>query len=197
MAGAFDAADGIRINVKQDARYQGSALDGGSGKTVINAGGDIRLEQASDNRHESHSGFNVKASAKGGFTADSNSFGAGFGGGMHRSDSSDSSAQTGRISGKQGVALNAGRDLTLQGANVSSQSDVSLRAGDRVALLAAESRQTRRKTRCPAISIWAPAAAIARKKAAAASPPAVRSISPRWTNPPPLARAPTSPPTAG
>ncbi|MBD8453962.1 hemagglutinin repeat-containing protein [Serratia rubidaea] len=145
VAGAFDAADGIRINVKQDARYQGSALDGGSGKTVINAGGDIRLEQASDNRHESHSGFNVKASAKGGFTADSNSFGAGFGGGMHRSDSSDSSAQTGCISGKQGVALNAGRDLTLQGANVSSQSDVSLRAGDRVALLAAESRQTRRE----------------------------------------------------
>ena len=71
VTGSINAANGINVNVKQDAVYQGTALNGGSGKTTVNAGGDIRFDQASDKQSENHSGFNVKASAKGGFTADS------------------------------------------------------------------------------------------------------------------------------
>ncbi|MFL4431320.1 hemagglutinin repeat-containing protein [Serratia marcescens] len=146
VTGSIDAANGINVNVKKDAVYQGTALNGGSGKTAVNAGGDIRFDQASDKQSENHSGFNVKASAKGGFTADSKNFGAGFGGGTHNGESSSSTAQVGNING-QGVALKAGRDLTLQGTNVKSQGDVSLNAGNKVALQAAESTQTRKESK--------------------------------------------------
>lgn len=146
VAGSIDAANGINVNVKKDAVYQGTALNGGSGKTAVNAGGDIRFDQASDKQSENHSGFNVKASAKGGFTADSKNFGAGFGGGTNNGESSSSTAQVGNVSG-QGVELKAGRDLTLQGTDVKSQGDVSLRAGNKVALQAAESTQTRKESK--------------------------------------------------
>ncbi|WP_049189128.1 hemagglutinin repeat-containing protein [Serratia marcescens] len=146
VAGSIDAANGINVNVKKDAVYQGTALNGGSGKTAVNAGGDIRFDQASDKQSENHSGFNVKASAKGGFTADSKNFGAGFGGGTNNGESSSSTAQVGNVSG-QGVELKAGRDLTLQGTNVKSQGDVSLNAGHKVALQAAESTQTRKESK--------------------------------------------------
>ncbi|MDY7606700.1 hemagglutinin repeat-containing protein [Serratia marcescens] len=146
VAGSIDAANGINVNVKKDAVYQGTALNGGSGKTAVNAGGDIRFDQASDKQSENHSGFNVKASAKGGFTADSKNFGAGFGGGTNNGESSSSTAQVGNVN-SQGVALKAGRDLTLQGTNVKSQGDVSLNAGNKVALQAAESTQTRKESK--------------------------------------------------
>ncbi|CAI1823584.1 Hemolysin precursor [Serratia marcescens] len=146
VTGSIDAANGINVNVKKDAVYQGTALNGGSGKTAVNAGGDIRFDQASDKQSENHSGFNVKASAKGGFTADSKNFGAGFGGGTHNGESSSSTAQVGNVNG-QGVELKAGRDLTLQGTNVKSQGDVSLNAGNKVALQAAESPQTRKESK--------------------------------------------------
>ncbi len=146
VAGSIDAANGINVNVKKDAVYQGTALNGGSGKTAVNAGGDIRFDQASDKQSENHSGFNVKASAKGGFTADSKNFGAGFGGGTNNGENSSSTAQVGNVNG-QGVALKAGRDLTLQGTNVKSQGDVSLNAGNKVALQAAESTQTRKESK--------------------------------------------------
>ncbi|MDT0205294.1 hemagglutinin repeat-containing protein [Serratia marcescens] len=146
VTGSIDAANGINVNVKKDAVYQGTALNGGSGKTAVNAGGDIRFDQASDKQSENHSGFNVKASAKGGFTADSKNFGAGFGGGTHNGESSSSTAQVGNVNG-QGVELKAGRDLTLQGTNVKSQGDVSLNAGNKVALQAAESTQTRKESK--------------------------------------------------
>ncbi|MGP0872052.1 hemagglutinin repeat-containing protein [Serratia sp. CY81684] len=146
VAGSIDAANGINVNVKKDAVYQGTALNGGSGKTAVNAGGDIRFDQASDKQSENHSGFNVKASAKGGFTADSKNFGAGFGGGTNNGESSSSTAQVGNVNG-QGVELKAGRDLTLQGTNVKSQGDVSLNAGNKVALQAAETTQTRKESK--------------------------------------------------
>ncbi|ANM79450.1 hemolysin [Serratia marcescens] len=146
VTGSIDAANGINVNVKKDAVYQGTALNGGSGKTAVNAGGDIRFDQASDKQSENHSGFNVKASAKGGFTADSKNFGAGFGGGTHNGESSSSTAQVGNVNG-QSVELKAGRDLTLQGTNVKSQGDVSLNAGNKVALQAAESTQTRKESK--------------------------------------------------
>lgn len=146
VIGSIDAANGININVKKDAVYQGTTLNGSDGKTAVNAGGDIRLKQASDKQSENHSGFNVKASAKGGFTADSKNFGAGFGGGITHRENSGSTAEVSKVSGQQGVELNAGRDLTLQGTDVKSRGDVSLNAGNKVALQAAESSQTRKES---------------------------------------------------
>jgi len=145
VTGSITAANGIDIKVKQDAVYQGTSLEAGDGKAKVKAeDGNIRFDQATDTSHESHNGFNVKVSAKGGTTPETKSFGLGLGGGYSNGKSDGSSAQVSNIGGKQGVELDAGRGLTLQGSNVTSQGDVSLKAGDKVALQAAQSQQTRK-----------------------------------------------------
>ncbi|MBI3310226.1 MAG: hemagglutinin repeat-containing protein, partial [Serratia liquefaciens] len=145
MTGSITAANGINIKVKQDAVYQGTSLDAGNGKAKVKTeDGNIRFEQATDSSHESHNGFDVKVSAKGGTTPETKSFGVGLGGGYDRGKSDGSSAQVSHIGGKQGVELDAGRGLTLQGSQVASQNDVRLKAGDKVALQAAQSHQTRK-----------------------------------------------------
>lgn len=145
VTGSITAANGIDIKVKQDAVYQGTSLDAGKGKAQVKAeDGNIRFEQATDRNHESHSGFNVKVSAKGGTSPETKSFGAGLGGGHSKGASDGSSAQVSHLGGKQGVELEAGRGLTLQGSTVTSQGDVSLKAGEKVAIQAAKSHQTRK-----------------------------------------------------
>ncbi|MBD2809311.1 hemagglutinin repeat-containing protein [Xenorhabdus sp. Vera] len=141
VTGSLKAAHGINVTVKKDALYQGTALNGGSGRIAVNAGGDIRLDQASDSQHESHRGFNVQPSAIGGFTADSKHLGAGLGGRISNGERSSSTAQVSKIDGQQGVEVNAGRDLTLQGTKVLSQGDVTLNARNQLALQAAQSEQ--------------------------------------------------------
>ena len=145
VTGSITAANGIEINVKQDAVYQGTSLDAGQGKAQVKAeDGNIRFEQATDRSHESHNGFNVKVSAKGGSTPETKNFGVGLGGDRSVGESDGSSAQVSHISGQQGVELEAGRGLTLQGSTVTSQGDVTLKADDKVALQAAKSHQTRK-----------------------------------------------------
>ena len=145
VTGSITAANGIDVKVKQDAVYQGTSLDAGKGKAKVKSeGGDIRFEQATDRSHESHSGFNVKVSAKGGSTPETKNVGVGLGGSHSKGESDSSSAQVSNITGKQGVELDAGRSLTLQGSDVASQGDISLKAGKQVALQAAESQQTRK-----------------------------------------------------
>jgi len=144
VTGSLAAGNGISINVAKDATYQGTELDGGKGKTRIDAGGNLRVEQANDTQRENHSGYNVKASAKGGFTADSKSFGAGLGGGTSSGESNGRTAQVSKIGGEQGIALNAGNNLTLQGSEVASQGNITLGAGNQVKLQAAESSQARK-----------------------------------------------------
>lgn len=45
------------------------------------------------------------------------------------------------------MELKAGRDLTLKGTDVKSQGDITLSAGNKVALQAAESTQTRKENK--------------------------------------------------
>ncbi|MDW5502623.1 hemagglutinin repeat-containing protein [Pseudomonas lundensis] len=145
VTSSITAANGIDIQVKQDAVYQGTSLDAGKGKAQVKAeNGNLRFEQATDRSHESHDDFNVKVSAKGGSTPETKNFGVGLGGGRSVGESDSSKAQVSQIGGQQGVALEAGRGLTLQGSTVTSQGDISLKAGDKVALQAAESHQTRK-----------------------------------------------------
>lgn len=145
VTGGITAANGININVKQDAVYQGTSLDAGTGKAQVTAeNGNIRFDQATDRSHESHNDFNVKVSAKGGSTPETKNFGGGLGGGRSVGESDSSNAQVSSIGGQQGVELEAGRGLTLQGSNVTSQGGVTLKAGDKVAVQAAKSHQTRK-----------------------------------------------------
>ncbi|WP_163547195.1 hemagglutinin repeat-containing protein, partial [Klebsiella pneumoniae] len=44
----FTSNGDISINVGEDAHYEGAQFDAQKGKTVINAGGDLTLAQATD-----------------------------------------------------------------------------------------------------------------------------------------------------
>ncbi|EOV4177911.1 hemagglutinin repeat-containing protein [Yersinia enterocolitica] len=143
QVGSMDAANGININVKQDAVYQGTNINAGDGKTTITAGNNIRFEQATSHTSESHNNVEANAKANLGTNVGSKNFGAGLGGGNSKGESSTSVAQVSQLQGQQGIELNAGKDLTLTGTTFGSKDkatgDVQLIAGGKVDVLAAQS----------------------------------------------------------
>lgn len=115
QVGSMVAANGINITVKEDATYTGTDLDAGDGKIAITAGKDIHFEQATNHTSESHNNIEANAKANFGTKANSKEFGGGLGGGHSQGSASTDIAQVSHLQGKQGIELNAGNDLTLQG----------------------------------------------------------------------------------
>ncbi|EON3358714.1 hemagglutinin repeat-containing protein [Yersinia enterocolitica] len=147
QVGSMNAANGININVKQDAVYQGTNINAGDGKTTITAGNNIRFEQATNHTSESHNNVEANAKANLGTNVGSKNFGAGLGGGNSKGQSGTSVAQVSQLQGQQGIELNAGKDLTLTGTTFGSKDkatgDVQLIAGGKVDVLAAQSHGTK------------------------------------------------------
>lgn len=144
QVGSMNAANGININVKEDAIYQGTNMDAGDGKISVNAGGDIRFDQVTNLTSESHNNVDANAKMNLGTNTNSKEFGAGLGGGHSKGESSTSIAQVSNLQGQQGVELNAGKDLTLTGTSFGSKEkatgDVLLAAAGKVDIKAAESQ---------------------------------------------------------
>ncbi|HEN3601961.1 TPA: hemagglutinin repeat-containing protein [Yersinia enterocolitica] len=147
QVGSMNAANGININVKQDAVYQGTNINAGDGKTTITAGNNIRFGQATNHTRESHNKVEANVKANLGTNVDSKSFGAGLGGGHSKGESNTSIAQVSNLQGQQGIELNAGKDLALTGTSFGSKEkatgDVQLIAGGKVDVLAAQSHGTK------------------------------------------------------
>lgn len=143
QVGSMNAANGVNINVKEDTIYQGTNINAGSGKTKVNAGGDIRFDQVTNHTSESHNNVEANAKANLGTNVGSKNFGAGLGGSNSKGQSSTSVAQVSQLQGQQGVELNAGKDLTLTGTSFGSKDkatgDILLAAGGKVDMLAAQS----------------------------------------------------------
>lgn len=143
QVGSMNAANGVNINVKEDAIYQGTNINAGSGKTKINAGGDIHFDQVTHHTSESHNNVEANAKANIGTNVGSKNFGAGLGGGNSKGQSSTSVAQVSQLQGQQGIELNAGKDLTLTGTTFGNKDqatgDIQLIAGNKVDVLAAQS----------------------------------------------------------
>lgn len=138
----FDSKGNININVREDAHYEGAKFDAQDGKTVINAGGDLTLAQATDTHSESQHNVNGSANLKVGTTPDSKDYGGGFnaGGATHQKD--QTTAKAGSVNGSQGIELNSGHNLTLQGTHLTSENDVALTATNKVDFQATESQRT-------------------------------------------------------
>lgn len=143
QVGSMNAANGVNINVKEDAIYQGTNINAGSGKTKIYAGGDIHFDQVTHHTSESHNNVEANAKANIGTNVGSKNFGAGLGGGNSKGQSSTSVAQVSQLQGQQGIELNAGKDLTLTGTTFGNKDqatgDIQLIAGNKVDVLAAQS----------------------------------------------------------
>ncbi|CNI15588.1 Hemolysin [Yersinia thracica] len=144
QVGSMNAANGININVKEDAIYQGTNMNAGDGKISVNAGGDIRFDQATNLTSENHNNLDANAKLNLGTNAKSKEFGAGLGGGHSKGESNTSIAQVSNLQGQQGIELNAGKDLTLTGTSFGSKEkatgDILLAAGGKVDMKAAESQ---------------------------------------------------------
>lgn len=138
----LNSAGGININVREDAHYEGAKFNAEGGKTVINAGGDLTLAQATNQHSESQDNVNGSANLKVGTTPDSKDYGGGFkaGGSHHQKD--QSTAQASSVNGSQGVELNSGHNLTLQGSSLTSEQDISLTASNKVDFQATESQHS-------------------------------------------------------
>ncbi|MGT3163533.1 hemagglutinin repeat-containing protein [Yersinia enterocolitica] len=147
QVGSMNAANGININVKQDAIYQGTNINAGDGKTTITAGNNIRFGQATNHTRESHNKVEANVKANLGTNVGSKNFGAGLGGGHSKGESNTSIAQVSNLQGQQGIELNAGKDLALTGTSFGSKEkatgDVQLIAGGKVDVLAAQSHGTK------------------------------------------------------
>jgi hemolysin len=134
VTGSINAKQGININVQDHASYQGSQINAGEGKTVINAGGDVRFDQASNSQSASSKAVdgNAKLNVN---VSKSASGGAGVGGQVNSSESKSSTAVLASLDGKGGVDIKSGKDLTLQGTQIGKQTaagDVALQAAGKV-----------------------------------------------------------------
>lgn len=137
QSGSIQAQSGIDIRLGQAGNYQGTALDGGQGKTQIHSAGDLHIAQATDSHSTRHQGFDAHARASG----DMNSGSAALGGGQDNGQQSNTQAHVASIRSAGGVTLESGGALTLQGAQVDSQGDVTLRAADRLDLRQADAQR--------------------------------------------------------
>ncbi|BDR98745.1 calcium-independent hemolysin HpmA [Proteus mirabilis] len=138
----FTSNGDISINVGEDAHYEGAQFDAQKGKTVINAVGDLTLAQATDTHSESQSNVNGSANLKVGTTPESKDYGGGFNAGTTHHSKEQTTAKVGAITGSQGIELNAGHNLTLQGTHLSSEQDIALNATNKVDLQSASSERT-------------------------------------------------------
>lgn len=147
QVGSMNAANGVTINVKEDAIYQGTNINAGSGKTTINAGGNIHVNQATNLTSENHNNVDANVSVDFSTNAKSKELAAKLAGGQSKGESSTSIAQVSNIQGQQGVELNAGKDLTLTGTSFGSKEkatgDVLLTAGGKVDMQAAQSQSSK------------------------------------------------------
>ncbi|AJJ57470.1 hemagluttinin repeat family protein [Yersinia pseudotuberculosis YPIII] len=147
QTGSMKAAGDIIINVQENARYQGTDLDSGDGKIAITAGEEIKFEQATSHLSENHNKIDANAKANFGTKPNSKDFGGGLGGGHSQGSTSADIAQVSHLHGKQGIELNAGKDLTLQGTEFGSKNaatgDVQLTAGGKVDFQAAQSQSSK------------------------------------------------------
>lgn len=147
QTGSMKAVGDIIINVQENARYQGTDLDSGDGKIAITAGEEIKFEQATSHLSENHNKIDANAKANFGTKPNSKDFGGGLGGGHSQGSTSADIAQVSHLHGKQGIELNAGKDLTLQGTEFGSKNaatgDVQLTAGGKVDFQAAQSQSSK------------------------------------------------------
>ncbi|NRN27665.1 hemagglutinin repeat-containing protein [Photorhabdus heterorhabditis] len=134
------AANDINIRVARDAEYQGTSLKADTGKTNIDAGGDIHFDHATNSTTKTTTGYSGEASAKGGNSPEGKNIHIDLGGSYNTDSKNSSTAQVSEIGGQQGVKLEAGNNLTLKGSAVTGkQIDLNAKQGN-VELVSAQDR---------------------------------------------------------
>ncbi|MDE9557795.1 hemagglutinin repeat-containing protein [Xenorhabdus bovienii] len=125
ITGSLKAENGITIRMKHDAAYQGTSMDAGTGKVNLDVEGNINISQADNSKQVTEKSYGGDTSTK--LEANIKPISADAGGNDIAKSQRTTTAKISEIHGKQGVSLNAGNNLTLQGANVDGK-DINLTA---------------------------------------------------------------------
>lgn len=141
-AGSVDAGGTLTLTAGKDATFEGTALKAG-GDATIGAGGSVNMNAARSTA--SSDSFSVQASAGGGKQTETSAGGAsgqrtldgGVAVGVARSSSD--TAQAGSVRSGGDLKISSGKDLTLEGTDLSAAKGAALSAGGDVTLKAAES----------------------------------------------------------
>ena len=141
VTGSLSAKEGITINAGRDITLQGGTLRSDESNVALRAGDSLTLDQANDSHSKTVNGFdaNAKVNVE---SVNLKNAGGGLGGGREVYNESGTTAKTGLIDGSKGVVLQAGNDLTLKGADLSSDGDITVKSGHRTDLNSAESTNT-------------------------------------------------------
>ncbi|KLU15044.1 MULTISPECIES: hemagglutinin repeat-containing protein [Xenorhabdus] len=138
VTSGINTQNGVNVQVTRDARYQGTSINAGEGSANVKAGGNIQFNQATNRNEKQGHGYNGEISLTVGTNPDGKNFSGSLGGGYNTANQNNTTAQTSNITGGQGVNLNAGNNLTLQGANVSAkQVDLTAQRG-KIELISAQ-----------------------------------------------------------
>ncbi|CDM91208.1 hemagglutinin repeat-containing protein [Xenorhabdus bovienii] len=125
ITGSLKAKNGITIRMKHDAAYQGTSMDAGTGKVNLDVEGNINISQADNIKQVTEKSYSGDVSTK--LEANIKPVSSDAGGKNIAKTQRTTMAKISEIHGKQGVSLNAGNNLTLQGANVDGE-DINLTA---------------------------------------------------------------------
>lgn len=143
VTGGIRAGNGVKVEVDNNAAYQGVTIAGGKGAASVSAGGDLSFTQANNSSSSEQRTVGGKANLaittspiEGGGKNVGGSGGVAVN--VDKQQAKSSTAVTGGVDADAGVALTAGGKLALQGDKIASRGDVALK-GDKVEFKAAES----------------------------------------------------------
>ena len=145
VVGSYAATQGVTIEAKGNARYEGSQFNGGQAGVDIKTGGELALTQANDTQSKISSTLRGNGSLTVGNAPGTNGTNMNLGAGVQlddkRLDTQDSHARVAAIQGSGPIQLSSGGDMILQGSKIGTASaktgDISLNAGGKLHLQAA------------------------------------------------------------
>ncbi|MEP7244260.1 MAG: hemagglutinin repeat-containing protein [Gammaproteobacteria bacterium] len=134
VVGTVKTGGSLNVRTSGDTRLEGTQVDS-KGDTTIDAGGNVKLDAARDTARSSGSTFDAKGSVSAGKGS------GGVSGSLDTSSQSSSSSQavTGTVNTGGNLTVKSGKDVTLEGADLSAGKDAKISAGGKVDAKAAVS----------------------------------------------------------
>ncbi|HEX5125395.1 MAG TPA: hemagglutinin repeat-containing protein, partial [Rhodocyclaceae bacterium] len=134
VVGKINAGGNLKINTTGDTNLEGTQLSA-NGNTSIDAGGNVNVTAAHNTNDSSNSSLSEGGSVGASKDAGSGSVKVDSSSG----DTKSSAAVTGSITAGNNVSIKSGKDVTLEGADVTSGNDTTINAKGKVDVLAATS----------------------------------------------------------
>ncbi len=141
VVGGYAGSQGVNINVRGDAQFEGSRFDGGQGGVSVKTGGDLALNQANDRQGSDTSSLRGNGSLTVGTLPGTDGTNVDLGAGFQLDHTgkqvNDSQARVASVQGNGPVQFTSGGNQVQQGAKIDSAGAIDLKAGGTLDLQAA------------------------------------------------------------